>query len=193
MEPSPPKLSTSNHSNHPSPKCIKVVNKSVPINEEWVSELVLQSRVAQSRAYAPYSQFNVGAAIRLKNGKIILGCNVENSAYPNSLCAERVALFSAIAQGFKIKDQIQGIAVITDVDKGFGTPCGSCRQSLSEFGTFPVYIANHNLEFMACNLSDLLPFPFGSDQLEMGKQVPSLPNSDHLPKSTGPSIPENTP
>jgi cytidine deaminase len=83
---------------------------------------------AQRRAYAPYSKYPVGAALRTRSGRIFTGCNVENAAYPHGMCAERVAVFKAVSEGER---EFEVIAVVTP---NGGTPCGGCRQVLAEFG-----------------------------------------------------------
>jgi len=83
---------------------------------------------ARRRAYAPYSNYPVGAALRTKSGRIFTGCNVENAAYPTSICAERVAVFKAVSEGER---EFEVIAIVTP---NGGFPCGSCRQVLAEFG-----------------------------------------------------------
>lgn len=83
---------------------------------------------ARKRAYAPYSKYHVGAALRTKSGKIYTGVNVENAAYPHTMCAERVAIFKAVSDGEK---EFEIIAVVTD---NGGSPCGGCRQVMAEFG-----------------------------------------------------------
>jgi len=83
---------------------------------------------ARRRAYAPYSKYQVGAALRTKGGRIFTGANVENAAYPTTMCAERVAIFSAVSQGER---EFDVIAVVT---ANGGSPCGSCRQVMAEFG-----------------------------------------------------------
>ena len=83
---------------------------------------------ARRKAYAPYSKYQVGAALRTKSGRIFTGANVENAAYPTTMCAERVAIFSAVAQGEREFD------VIVVVTANGGSPCGSCRQVMAEFG-----------------------------------------------------------
>ena len=96
-------------------------------NEERQSLIDLANE-ARRRAYAPYSNYRVGAALRTKSGRIFTGVNVENAAYPTSLCAERVAVVKAVSEGER---EFEVIAVVTD---NGGSPCGSCRQVLSEFG-----------------------------------------------------------
>ncbi len=83
---------------------------------------------ARKRAYAPYSNYRVGAALRAKSGKIYTGVNVENAAYPQTMCAERVAIFKAVSEG---EMEFEMIAVATD---NGGSPCGGCRQVMAEFG-----------------------------------------------------------
>ena len=83
---------------------------------------------ARRRAYAPYSNYQVGAALRTKSGRLFTGCNVENAAYPTGMCAERVAIFKAVSEG---ECEFEVIAVVTS---NGGTPCGSCRQVMAEFG-----------------------------------------------------------
>ena len=83
---------------------------------------------ARRRAYVPYSNYPVGAALRTKTGRVFTGVNVENAAYPTTICAERVAVFKAVSEGER---EFEVIAVVTD---NGGSPCGSCRQVLAEFG-----------------------------------------------------------
>jgi len=99
--------------------------------------LIDLAKEARRRAYAPYSNYPVGAALRTKSGRILTGCNVENAAYPTSMCAERVAIYKAISEG---ENEFDVIAVVTS---NGGTPCGSCRQVMAEFGLdMVVLIAN---------------------------------------------------
>lgn len=90
-------------------------------------QLVQAAQKAQGAAYAPYSNYRVGAALRAKSGRVYLGANIENAAYPDSICAERVAVFAAIMEGER---DFEAIAVVT---RDGGSPCGSCRQVLAEF------------------------------------------------------------
>ena len=83
---------------------------------------------ARRRAYAPYSNYQVGSALRTKSGRVFTGCNVENAAYPTTMCAERVAIYTAVAQGER---EFDAIAVVTS---NGGSPCGGCRQVMAEFG-----------------------------------------------------------
>ena len=119
-------------------------------------ELIKKAIVAQKRAEAPYSDYPVGAALLTTDNSVILGCNIESKAYPTTLCAERVAIFSAISQGYK---HFSAMALITH-DGAF--PCGSCRQIIHEYtGNIPIYIAKDLEDYVTQTISDLLPYPFG--------------------------------
>lgn len=98
------------------------------LNNEQRKKLIEAALEVRKRAYAPYSKYNVGAALLTSGGKIFSGVNVENAAYPTSICAERVAVFNAVTNGER---DFNAIAVATN---NGGTPCGACRQVLSEFG-----------------------------------------------------------
>ena len=110
--------------------------------------LIQHAITAKNRAMAPYSNYSVGAAILTENNSVILGCNVESKAYPTTLCAERVAIFSAISQGFT---NFTALALIT---KDGASPCGSCRQIIHEYAAdIPIYIANESAEYITRNIS----------------------------------------
>ncbi|MBS1250099.1 MAG: Cytidine deaminase [Chloroflexi bacterium] len=98
------------------------------ITEKQRQQLIKAANRVRANAYAPYSNYAVGAALLTSSGKIFRGANVENAAYPVTMCAERSAVFSAVAAG---EQEFNAIAVATD---NGGTPCGSCRQVLAEFG-----------------------------------------------------------
>lgn len=120
-------------------------------------QLIERAVQARENAYAPYSGFKVGSAILTTDGRIFTGCNVENAAYGDTICAERVALFTAVAAGVT---QFQALAVVTDVPKP-AFPCGSCRQALAEFGIdLTVVCANLMGKSIITNLRELLPKPF---------------------------------
>ncbi len=124
-------------------------------------ELVERARQARQHAYAPYSHYAVGAALLGASGKIYIGVNVENAAYPTSMCAERTAVFKAISEGERA---FQAIAVVTE---NGGTPCGSCRQVLSEFGLdIQVLLADGQGRLtLVTNVGALLPDAFGPANL----------------------------
>lgn len=111
---------------------------------------------ARRRAYAPYSQYQVGAALRTRSGRIFTGCNVENAAYPSSMCAERVAIFKAVSEGEK---DFEVIAVVT---ANGGSPCGGCRQVMAEFNLeMVVLIANEEGRLVrTTTVAELLPEAF---------------------------------
>jgi cytidine deaminase len=119
--------------------------------------LVAAARRARRRALAPYSGFKVGAALETADGQVITGCNVENATYGLTICAERVAMFTALAAGHR---RFRRVAVVADT--GDPTPpCGACRQILWEFGgDLEVILANLRRETGRHRLSDLLPLPF---------------------------------
>ena len=121
-------------------------------NEELINIAVK----AMKRAYAPYSQFKVGAALLTKSGKVFEGFNIENSSYGLSICAERVAIFSAVVAGEK---DFEKIAIVADTDK-LVSPCGACRQVMSEFGDFQVIMTNTSGQLIVRSVSELLPFEF---------------------------------
>ena len=115
---------------------------------------------ARQRAYVPYSQYAVGAALLGKSGRVYSGCNVENAVYGLTLCAERVALFKAVSEGER---EFVAIAVVT---ANGGSPCGSCRQVLAEFGLdIRVLIATPQEIVADTRVADLLPRAFGAQDL----------------------------
>jgi len=117
---------------------------------------------AMENAYAPYSRFRVGAAVRTTSGEIIAGCNVENAAYGEALCAERVAIAAAVARGMK---EFEEIAIASESDEP-AAPCGSCRQTMSEFAPdLKVTSYASNGKQVTWRLSELLPEAFASNHL----------------------------
>lgn len=123
--------------------------------------LIHSAQEARQWAYAPYSQYAVGAALLTDSGRIYDGVNVENAAYPNGICAERVAVFKAVSEGER---RFTAIAVVT---KNGGTPCGACRQVLAEFGVdTQVVLANESGEITReATVMDMLPGAFGPEDL----------------------------
>jgi len=119
--------------------------------------LVVAARRARRNAVAPYSGFKVGAALLTSDGSLVTGCNIENATYGLTLCAERVAMFTALAAGHR---RFTHIAVVADTTAPT-PPCGPCRQILWEFGgDLEVILANLRRETGRHRLSDLLPLPF---------------------------------
>ena len=128
-----------------------------PQSPDWTPLLEAAWR-ARGHAHAPYSQFQVGAALLTTAGEIFAGCNVENAAYPVTLCAERGALSAAVAAGLTPGGLLAAV-VVTDVAE-LTPPCGACRQALVEFaGTLPVLLANHRTRTLH-RIEDLLPHSF---------------------------------
>lgn len=128
------------------------------------TDLVRQALEARRHAYAPYSRYAVGAALLAESGKVYTGANVENAAYPTSMCAERSAVFHAVSQGER---RFRAIAVVT---ANGGSPCGACRQVLAEFGLeTAVLVADGEGRILReCTVADLLPDSFGPDDLQPG-------------------------
>tara|TARA_Y100001970_G_C14235179_1_gene861378 strand:+ start:1990 stop:2364 length:375 start_codon:yes stop_codon:yes gene_type:complete len=119
-------------------------------------KLIKHAIEAYNNAICPYSNYSVGASILTSNNKIISGFNIESKAYPTTLCAERVAIFSALSQGYR---EFSALAVVT-IDGG--TPCGGCRQIIHEFaGDIPIIISNIEEKFFKTTTKNLLPHPFG--------------------------------
>ncbi len=128
--------------------------------QEMRDRLLAAAQEARKRAYAPYSHFHVGAAVLLRDGTIVAGCNVENASYGLSVCAERVALWSAVAQGRR--DFVaMGLALAR------GTPCGACRQVLSELcpPDMPVWILTDDGAIREYTVAGLLPAAFDAADL----------------------------
>jgi cytidine deaminase len=128
-------------------------------------ELVQKAIGAWHRAYAPYSEYSVGAALLTDSGKIYEGINIENAVYPLTVCGERVAVFKAVSEGERT---FKAIAVVT---KNGGSPCGACRQVLAEFGLETVVlIANLDGDILhELTVADLLPFAFGDADLDAAR------------------------
>jgi cytidine deaminase len=119
--------------------------------------LIEEATQARNNAVAPFSKFKVGAALQTKAGKVYRGCNVENCTYALTVCAERVALLTALAAGER---EFTAIAVVTQSDEP-GTPCGPCRQLMWEYcGDIDVSLANLTGKRTDYKLSDLFPHPF---------------------------------
>ncbi|KAG8037431.1 hypothetical protein G9C98_005641 [Cotesia typhae] len=122
-------------------------------------ELIRESVEARKMAYTPYSNFKVGAALRCNDGTIICGCNIENSSFSATICAERTAISKAISDG---KLKFQAIAVAADMINNLITsPCGVCRQTLAEFGDMSVYLTDPTMtKIVHTSVNDLLPLAF---------------------------------
>ena len=127
-----------------------------------MSKKILIQKAIEMRhmAIAPYSKYKVGAAVLVNTGEIFGGCNIENSSYSLTCCAERVALFKAISEGFT---NFKSLAVST---KNGGMPCGACRQVIWDLcGDIPIYICNDIILIKTSQTSELIPQPFDKSKL----------------------------
>jgi cytidine deaminase len=123
-------------------------------------DLVAQAIEARKNAYAPYSNYQVGAALLAESGQIYTGCNVENAVYPLTICAERAAVVKAVSEGER-----SFVAIAVASENG-GSPCGSCRQVLREFGEKTVVlIADTTGDYRETSVADLLPDSFSAKDL----------------------------
>jgi len=130
------------------------------LTPEIENQLWSAAEAAAQQAYAPYSDFHVGAALLTSAGEIVTGCNVENASYGLTNCAERTAVFRAVAEGKLSKGiSIEAIAVVNRERRNC-TPCGACRQVLSEFGLDAVVLFLHEDERKRLTVSELLPESF---------------------------------
>ena len=131
-----------------------------------INYLISKAKEALNYSYSPYSKFRVGAALLTKDGDIYLGANIENSSYGLSMCAERNATFNAYCHGVK-KNDIKALCIIGDTEKPI-SPCGACRQVLSEL--LPkdtiIVLANLNGNHKITSIDDLLPYSFTKDDLK---------------------------
>jgi cytidine deaminase len=128
---------------------------------ETIAELQRRAEAVRRQAYAPYSNYQVGAALLARSGRIYEGANVENAAYPTTMCAERIAAFRAVSEGER---EFDAILVVTD---NGGAPCGACRQVLSEFGSDVLVIVADTAGkiHLRASLRELIPHAFGREQL----------------------------
>ncbi len=127
------------------------------------TKLIQAARKAKKYSHSPYSKFRVGAAVITKNGKIYSGTNIENSSYSLTICAERTALFKAISEGEKSFVAM----VISSDEKGFISPCGACRQVISDLaGNIDIILTNGAGKTKFLKTEDLLPFPFTQKNLK---------------------------
>ena len=129
-------------------------------------QLIKLAKEARELSYSPYSNFAVGAAILTKDGKVFKGSNIENASYPLCMCAERNALYNAYMNGYK-KDDLVSLAIVADTDTPC-TPCGACRQVISELfpSKSPIYMANMKDEVIEMTIEELLPLSFSGEDLK---------------------------
>lgn len=135
-------------------------------------KLIEASLKAREKAYVPYSKFPVGAALLTEDGSVILGCNIENSAYSMTNCAERTAFFKAISEGIY---DFKALAVSADTE-GPVSPCGACRQVIAEFcdRDMPVYLTNLHGNVFETTVAELLPGAFSKEDLSYAAKQSNL-------------------
>ena len=128
-----------------------------------MKKLLDESKIAREKAYVPYSKFQVGAALLAEDGTVYHGCNIENSAYSMTNCAERTAFFKAVSEGVRT---FKALAVVGDTE-GPISPCGACRQVIAEFcdGAMPVYLTNLKGDVLETTVAALLPGAFSQEDL----------------------------
>lgn len=131
------------------------------LNPETRKNLIDTAIQARSQAYAPYSKYKVGAAVLTRSGRVFTGVNIENAAYPNTVCAERVAIFKAVSEG---ETDFSAIAVVTS---NAGMSCGSCRQVMAEFGldTLIIFADDQGRVAQELTVRELLPGAFSNKDL----------------------------
>ena len=129
-------------------------------------QLIIQAQNAREKSYSPYSHFCVGAALLCKNGKVYMGCNIENASYTPTICAERTALFKAVSEGEREFEAIAIVGARQGEKAGFCAPCGVCRQALSEFckNDFKIILGDE-VSYQVFTLDELLPFAFTNKNL----------------------------
>ena len=130
------------------------------------TDLIKKAIDARSLSYSPYSHFPVGAACLTKSGEVFLGANIENSSYPLCMCGERNALYNAYMHGFK-KDDLAALVICADTDTPC-SPCGACRQVISELfpEDAPIILTNLKGDIKETNVKELLPFAFSGEDLK---------------------------
>ena len=130
------------------------------------NELIEKAKEARKLSYSPYSHFAVGAALLCKDGRVFVGANIENSSYPLCMCAERNALYNAKMNGVKKEDMV-ALALSADTDEPC-SPCGACRQVISELfpKDAPIYMANLKGDLHETTIDELLPFAFSEEDLK---------------------------
>lgn len=133
------------------------------MNDKQIEELIESAKKVREMAYAPFSNFKVGAAVRTKNGKIYTGCNVESASYGLTVCAERIAIWKAVSEGER---EFVRVSVVADTEE-LTPPCGVCRQIIWEFcGDIPVTFSNLKGKTETVQMSELLPRAFDTKFLK---------------------------
>ena len=140
------------------------------LSKDIINELIVKATEAREFAYAPYSNFKVGAALLTDKDEIYTGCNIENAAYSPGNCAERTSVFKAVSEG---RTSFKAIAIIAGKDEivDYTSPCGMCRQVLREFVNpkeFYVIMAKASDDYRMMTLEELFPMSFGPENLDGG-------------------------
>jgi cytidine deaminase len=132
------------------------------LTQQEKQALIDLANTTRQRAYAPYSNYAVGSALRTRTGRIFTGVNVENAAYPQTMCAERIAIFKAVSEGEK---EFEVISVVTD---NGGSPCGGCRQVMAEFGLDTIVLMANGKGTLVKEMTvkELLPEAFTPEKLK---------------------------
>ncbi|XP_048374767.1 cytidine deaminase [Sphaerodactylus townsendi] len=147
-----------------SPQDTHPAGSSSTVRSDQIQRLLDACRVAKSFAYCPYSNFPVGAAVLTWDGKIFLGCNVENACYSLGVCAEKAAIQKAVSEGYT---KFQAMALTSNKQETYIVPCGSCRQVLREFGKqWDLYLTKSDGTYIVKTLEQLLPYSFGPEDLK---------------------------
>ncbi len=131
------------------------------MTDQYIQKLIDYATVAREKSYSPYSRFGVGAALLCEDGTIYVGCNIENASYGLTNCAERTAIFKAVSEGYT---KFKALAVVADTE-GPCSPCGACRQVISEFEIPYIIMANLKGDYTVVELDELLPFRFGAHSM----------------------------
>ena len=131
------------------------------MKEKEIQRLINRAIVARETSYSPYSHFGVGAALLCDDDTVYEGCNIENASYGLTNCAERTAIFKAVSEGHK---RFKALAVVADTE-GPCSPCGACRQVISEFEIPRIIMANLRGDYTVVDLEGLLPFRFRADNM----------------------------
>lgn len=134
--------------------------------KEQHKDIIDKAFEAMENAYAPYSNYHVGACVKTRDGKYHIGANIENASYGLTNCAERSTLFHVYSLGYR-KEDIEKMALVTG-GKTLGTPCGACRQVMVELlgKDTPIIISNKQGDIMVTNIKELLPFSFTDEDLK---------------------------
>jgi cytidine deaminase len=140
------------------------MTSKISTSSQDIQDLYQKALAVRERSYSPYSHCKVGAAIKTSSGKTYIGCNIENASYGATVCAERTAIQSAIADQGSL--EIHEIMVVTEATPPW-PPCGMCRQVIAEFGKSPkIYLANLKGDFQTLQWQELYPLSFNSSHLK---------------------------